>query len=139
MSKSTIRVLLAKPGLDSHDRGILVVAAALRDAGMEVIYLGLHMKPEQIAQAAVQEDVDIVGLSFLTDAHCVLAPRVVQELEKRGAKHIPVVVGGFIQPEDVTLLKEAGISEVLGIGAKLETIVNVMKQWAQKARERRLK
>lgn len=121
------RVLLAKPGLDGHDRGILVVAMALRDAGMEVIYLGRHRTPEQIAQAAIQEDVDVVGLSSLSDAHRALAPRVVKCLREKGAKDILVILGGFIQPEDIPFLREAGIAEVFGIGTKLESIVRFIQ------------
>jgi methylmalonyl-CoA mutase C-terminal domain/subunit len=122
-----IRVLLAKPGLDGHDRGIIVVAMALRDAGMEVIYTGRHQTPDQIAQAAVQEDVDVVGLSSLADAHRVLAPRVVAKLRERERGDIPVILGGFIQPEDVAELKAAGVAEVFGSGSKLEAIVESIR------------
>ncbi|MDO8636560.1 MAG: cobalamin B12-binding domain-containing protein [Dehalococcoidia bacterium] len=120
--KKRIRVLLAKPGLDGHDRGVLLVAMALRDAGMEVIYAGRHQTPEHIAEAAIQEDVDIVGLSSLADAHRSLAPRVVNLLKQKGS-NIPVILGGFIQPEDIPFLKEAGVAEVFGIGSKLDDIV----------------
>ena len=119
-----IRILLAKVGLDSHDRGALVVAYALRDAGMEVIYSGIHQRPEQIAQIALHEDVDIVGVSSLADAHNTLVPRVIKELRDRGKGDIPVVLGGFIQPEDIDSLKEQGVREVFGIGSSLDVIVS---------------
>ena len=126
--KKNIRVLIAKPGLDGHDRGILLVAMALRDAGMEVIYLGRHRNCEQIAQVAVQEDVDIVGLSSLSDAHLALAPRLVNTLREKGITDIPIILGGFIQPEDINFLKDAGISEVFGIGTRLEDIIKFFQQ-----------
>jgi methylmalonyl-CoA mutase C-terminal domain/subunit len=126
------RVLLAKPGLDGHDRGILIVAMALRDAGMEVIYLGRHRTPEEIAQAAIQEDVDVVGLSSLSDAHRTLAPRVVKCLRQKGARDILVILGGFVQPEDIPSLKEAGIAEVFGIGTKLDSIVHFIQHHVPK-------
>ncbi|MBI4288485.1 MAG: cobalamin B12-binding domain-containing protein [Chloroflexi bacterium] len=118
-----IRVLLAKPGLDGHDRGVIVVAMALRDAGMEVIYTGRHQSAEQIAEAAIQEDVDVVGLSSLADAHGVVVPKIIRLLRQKGGGNIPVVLGGFIQPEDVPSLKEAGVAGVFGIGSKLDDIV----------------
>lgn len=119
-----IRVLLAKPGLDGHDRGIVLVAMALRDAGIEVIYTGRHQSVEQIVSDAIQEDVDIVGLSSLADAHRVLAPRVVNGLRENGATDIKVILGGFIQPEDEPFLRESGIAKIFGIGSKLDDIVN---------------
>lgn len=122
-----LRVLLAKLGLDGHDRGVLLVAMALRDAGMEVIYLGRHRTCEQIAQAAIQEDVDLIGLSSLTDAHLTLAPRLVGILKREGARDIRIIIGGFIQPEDVDLLKSAGIHGVFGIGTPLEDIVTSIR------------
>lgn len=118
-----IRVLIAKPGLDGHDRGAKVVARALRDAGMEVIYTGLHQTPEQIVEAAIQEDVDIVGLSCLSGAHMTLFPRVVQLLREKGAGDILVTAGGIIPDEDVPRLKEAGIAETFGPGTSLEKII----------------
>ncbi|MCK4443514.1 MAG: cobalamin B12-binding domain-containing protein [Thermoplasmata archaeon] len=118
-----IRVLIAKPGLDGHDRGAKVVARALRDAGMEVIYTGLHQTPEQIAEAAIQEDVDIVGLSCLSGAHMTLFPRVVQLLREKGAGDIMVTAGGIIPDEDVPRLKEAGIAATFGPGTSLEEII----------------
>ena len=130
--KRKIRVLLSKLGLDGHERGVIVVAAALRDAGMEVIYLGRHQTPEQIVQTAIEEDVDIVGLSSLADAHQTLAPRVVNLLREREVKDIPVILGGFIQPEDIPMLKEAGIAEIFGIGSRLDTIVEFVRNNARK-------
>ncbi len=118
-----LRILLAKPGLDGHDRGIKVVARALRDAGCEVIYTGLHQTPEMIASAAIQEDVDAVGLSILSGAHNVLFPRIVALLRERGSADIPVFGGGIIPEEDIPGLREAGISKIFSPGASLEEIV----------------
>jgi methylmalonyl-CoA mutase, C-terminal domain len=118
-----IRVLIAKPGLDGHDRGAKVVARALRDAGFEVIYTGLRQTPEMIAEAALQEDVDVVGLSILSGAHMTLLPRVVEELRKRGLDDVLVIAGGIIPEEDVPALKAAGIHEVFGPGTSTEAIV----------------
>ena len=123
---SKTKVLLAKVGLDGHDRGILMVAMALRDAGMEVIYTGLHGTPEQVAEVAMQEDVDMVGISSLADAHRTLAPKVVEELKNRGLE-IPVILGGFIQPEDIPEMKEKGIREVFGINTRLGDVVNYIQ------------
>ncbi|MDO8568304.1 MAG: cobalamin B12-binding domain-containing protein [Dehalococcoidales bacterium] len=120
------RILLAKAGLDGHDRGILMVAMALKDAGMEVIYTGLHQTAEQIAQTALQEDVDVVGISSLADAHRTLAPKVVQELKKRKLK-TPVILGGFIQPEDIPELKKNGVKEVFGLNTRLGTVVKYIQ------------
>ena len=119
---SKIRVLIAKPGLDGHDRGAKVVVRALRDAGCEVIYTGLHQTPAQIADAAVQEDVDGVGLSALSGAHLTLFPSVVEELESRGASDIVVFGGGIIPEADIPTLEAAGISHVFGPGTSLEEI-----------------
>jgi len=127
-NEKKIRVLMAKAGLDGHDRGILMVCLALRDAGMEVMYTGRHKTPEKIAEAATQEDVDIVGLSSLADAHRTLAPKLVNELKKRGRDDIPVILGGFIQPEDVPELKRQGISEVFGLDVKLDEIVDYIRK-----------
>jgi len=127
-NEKKIRVLMAKAGLDGHDRGILMVCLALRDAGMEVMYTGRHKTPEMIAEAATQEDVDIVGLSSLADAHRTLAPKLVNELKKRGRDDIPVILGGFIQPEDVPELKRQGISEVFGLDVKLDEIVDYIRK-----------
>ncbi len=119
------RVLVAKVGLDGHDRGIKVVARILRDAGMEVVYTGLFQTPEMVAAAAVQEDVDVVGLSMLSGAHLTLAPLVVAALRERGAE-IPVVVGGIVPGNDVADLKAAGVAAVFGPGASAEEIVEAI-------------
>lgn len=118
-----IRVLMAKPGLDGHDRGVKVIARALRDAGMEVIYTGLRQTPEDIAEAAVQEDVDAIGLSCLSGAHMALFPEVVKLLKKRGAGDIVVAGGGIIPEEDIPKLKKAGVKAVFGPGTPLSEIV----------------
>ena len=125
-----IRVLIAKPGLDGHDRGAKVLALALRDAGMEVIYTGLRQQPEQIAAAAIQEDVDVVGLSCLSGAHTHLFPRVVELLRARGAEDILVVGGGTIPDSDVAELQAKGISAVFGPGTSLATIVTYIHEHA---------
>ncbi|HWD08817.1 MAG TPA: cobalamin B12-binding domain-containing protein [Actinomycetota bacterium] len=122
--RSRIRVVLAKPGLDGHDRGVKVVARALRDAGIEVIYTGLHQTPEQIAEAALQEDADAVGLSCLSGAHMVLFPRVVELLKEKGAGDIPVFGGGIIPSEDIAPLKSAGIAEIFTPGTNTAEIVD---------------
>ncbi|UCG65977.1 MAG: cobalamin B12-binding domain-containing protein [Deltaproteobacteria bacterium] len=126
-----IRVLLSKLGFDGHERGVVMVAMALRDAGMEVIYLGKHKTVEQIVQSAIEEDVNIIGLSSLADAHRTLAPKVTKLLREKGSD-IPVILGGFIQPEDIPLLKETGIAEVFGIGSRLEDIVKWVRDSARK-------
>lgn len=118
----SLRVLVAKVGLDGHDRGIKVVARLLRDAGMEVVYTGLFQTPESVAVAAIQEDVDVVGLSMLSGAHLTLVPLVVQALRERGSD-IPVVVGGIVPPADVALLEAAGVAAVMGPGASGESVV----------------
>src|SRR5438552_12565714 len=112
----TIRVLIAKPGLDGHDRGAKVVARALRDAGMEVIYTGIRQTPQMIAEAALQEDVDVVGLSILSGAHMTLCPKVVELLRAQGQEDVVVLVGGIVPQEDVERLKQAGINAVFGPG-----------------------
>lgn len=119
-----IRVLVAKPGLDGHDRGAKVVARALRDAGMEVIYTGLRQTPEMIAEAALQEDVDVVGLSILSGAHMALAPRILDLLKANGQSHVKVFLGGIIPDEDLPRLKEMGVTGVYGPGANTEDIIN---------------
>ncbi|MHB1969448.1 MAG: cobalamin B12-binding domain-containing protein [Acidimicrobiales bacterium] len=116
------RVLVAKVGLDGHDRGVKVVARILRDAGMEVVYTGLFQTPESVAASAIDEDVDMVGVSMLSGAHLTLAPLVVAALRARGSD-IPVVVGGIVPPDDVALLHEAGVAAVLGPGASAQEIV----------------
>ena len=122
-----IRVLIAKPGLDGHDRGAKVVARALRDAGMEVIYTGLRQTPEQIVAAAVQEDVDCVGLSILSGAHMTLVPRVVDLLREQGADDVVVTVGGTIPADDVDELKGLGVAEVFTPGAPTDAIVDFIR------------
>ena len=125
-----IRVLVAKPGLDGHDRGAKVVAAALRDAGMEVIYTGLHQTPEMIAQAAVQEDVDVVGLSILSGAHLTLFPRVKKLLDERGRSDVLVTGGGIIPPEDASELERQGIGRLFGPGTPTNDLVKYIEEWA---------
>ncbi|PYP35740.1 MAG: methylmalonyl-CoA mutase [Gemmatimonadetes bacterium] len=128
--KRPIRVLVAKPGLDGHDRGAKVVAAALRDAGMEVIYTGLHQTPEMIAQAAIQEDVDVVGLSILSGAHLTLFPRVKQLLVAAGRDDVLVTGGGIIPPEDVAALRKHGIGRLFGPGTPTSDLVKYIEEWA---------
>lgn len=123
----TIRVLIAKPGLDGHDRGAKVIARALRDAGMEVIYTGLRQTPEQIVEAAIQEDVDVIGLSILSGAHNVLFPRIMELLKERGAEDILVIGGGVIPHDDIPYLKQCGIAEVFTPGTPISTIVEFIK------------
>lgn len=122
------RVLIGKPGLDGHDRGAKVVARALRDAGLEVIYTGLHQTPEMIAAAAVQEDVDLVGISILSGAHNHLVPEILRLLAERGADDIAVFVGGIIPDEDAASLKAQGVAEVFKPGARMEDIVRAVLQ-----------
>ena len=119
-----IRVLIAKPGLDGHDRGAKVVARALRDAGMEVIYTGIRQTPEMIAEAALQEDVDAVGLSILSGAHMELFPRVVEELKKRGLDDVILFAGGIIPREDIGTLRDLGFQAIFGPGASTNDIVD---------------
>ena len=126
-----IRVLMAKPGLDGHDRGAKVVARALRDAGMEVIYTGLRQTPEDIVKAAIQEDVDAIGLSSLSGAHMALFPEVVKLLKKRGAGDIVVVAGGIIPDDDIPRLAKAGIKAVFGPGTPLADIVAFFRSAAK--------
>ncbi|HYU00336.1 MAG TPA: cobalamin B12-binding domain-containing protein [Gemmatimonadales bacterium] len=129
-AKRPIRVLVAKPGLDGHDRGAKVVAAALRDAGMEVIYTGLHQTPEMIAQAAVQEDVDVVGLSILSGAHLTLFPRVRKLLNEAGRDDVLVTGGGIIPPEDMDALQKQGIGKLFGPGTPTSELVRYIEEWA---------
>ncbi|MHB8511074.1 MAG: cobalamin B12-binding domain-containing protein [Actinomycetota bacterium] len=119
-----VRVVIAKPGLDGHDRGAKVVARALRDAGMEVIYTGLHQTPEMIVEAALQEDADMIGLSIHSGAHMTLFPRVVQLLKERGAEDVIVFGGGIIPKEDIAILKEQGIAEIFTPGTPTTEIVD---------------
>jgi methylmalonyl-CoA mutase, C-terminal domain len=122
-----IRVLVAKPGLDGHDRGAKVIARALRDAGMEVIYTGLRQTPEMIVNAAVQEDVDCVGLSILSGAHNVIVPRITALLKERGAEDVLVVLGGTIPEQDIPFLKSHGVAAVFGPGTPLDTTVEFIR------------
>ena len=128
MTERRIRVLIAKPGLDGHDRGAKVVARALRDAGMEVIYTGLRQTPEMIAEAALQEDVDVVGLSILSGAHMALVPRVMELLRQNGQEHVKVFVGGIIPDEDVPRLLEMGVYAVYGPGTLTDDIVTDIRK-----------
>jgi methylmalonyl-CoA mutase, C-terminal domain len=123
VSARPLRILLAKPGLDGHDRGVKIIARALRDAGFEVIYTGLHQTPEMIAEAAIQEDVDIVGLSLLSGAHMTLFPAVIDELRTRGGGDIPIFGGGIIPDEDRPALLAAGVAEIFTPGASTQDIV----------------
>jgi methylmalonyl-CoA mutase C-terminal domain/subunit len=127
MSAAPIRVLVAKPGLDGHDRGAKVVARALRDAGMEVIYTGLHRSPEQIAEAALQEDVQVVGLSVLSGAHNALVPQIQAALAERKMEDVLIVVGGIIPDADAAKLSEAGVGRVFGPGSKISEIVGFIQ------------
>ena len=132
MRNRKIRVLIAKPGLDGHDRGAKVVARGLRDAGMEVIYLGLRLTPEQIAEAAIQEDVDVVGLDCLSGAHMALFPRTVKLIREKGGKDILVIGGGIIPKKDIPKLREAGIAQIFGPGTPLEEIVKFIETALEK-------
>ncbi len=125
---SRIRVVVAKPGLDGHDRGAKVVARALRDAGMEVVYTGLHQTPEQIVETAIQEDADAVGISILSGAHMTLVPRILDGLRENGADDVLVVVGGTIPADDARALKDAGVAEVFTPGAPTSEIVDFLRE-----------
>jgi methylmalonyl-CoA mutase C-terminal domain/subunit len=125
-SARKIRVLIAKPGLDSHDRGAKVVARALRDAGMEVIYTGLRQTPEQIVETALQEDVDVIGLSILSGAHKALFPRIMELLKQKGLTDVMVFAGGIIPEEDISELKKLGIKGIFGPGTPTEKIIQFM-------------
>ena len=127
MRHKKIRVLIAKPGLDGHDRGVKVVARGLRDAGMEVIYVGLRLTPEQIAEAAIQEDVDVVGIDCLSGAHMALFPKTVSLIREKGGKNIMVVGGGTIPKKDIPKLREAGITQIFGPGTPIEEIVRFIE------------
>lgn len=132
MSARKIRVLIAKPGLDGHDRGAKIVARALRDAGMEVIYTGLHQTPEQIVETAIQEDVDFIGLSCLSGAHMTLFPRITDLLKEKGVNDIIVTGGGIISEEDIPVLKKSGISAIFGPGTPLQEIIDFHRNTARK-------
>jgi methylmalonyl-CoA mutase C-terminal domain/subunit len=129
------RVIVAKPGLDGHDRGAKVIARALRDAGFEVIYTGLHQTPEQVVQAALQEDADAVGLSLLSGAHLTLVPRVVEGLREQGLDDVLLVVGGIIPESDIPTLKEMGVAEVFTPGASLPTIIEHLTEALERREE----
>ena len=137
MSERKIRVLVGKPGLDGHDRGAKVVAAALRDAGMEVIYTGLHQTPQQIVNAAVQEDVDVVALSILSGAHMTLFPRVLKLLREAGADHVLLTGGGIISSEDMEKLQAMGVGRLFGPGTPTADAISYIREWfvEQRARE----
>ena len=133
MSERKIRVLIAKPGLDGHDRGAKVVARSLRDAGFEVIYTGIRQTPQMIAEAALQEDVDVVGLSILSGAHLTLCPKVVELLREQGQQNVLVLVGGIVPDEDTEKLKAAGIEGVFGPGTSTQQIVEFINRNAKVA------
>src|SRR5215210_3045270 len=124
---SPVRILIAKPGLDGHDRGAKVLVRALRDAGFEVVYTGLFQTPEMIAAAALQEDVQVIGLSILSGAHMTLFPRIMEELKKRGLDDVLVVAGGTIPKADIPVIKALGVGEVFGPGTRLATIVDYIR------------
>ncbi len=123
MAESKLRILIAKPGLDGHDRGAKIIARALRDAGFEVIYTGLHQTPDMIAEAAVQEDVDAIGLSVLSGAHMTLFPQILTKLQEKGCGDLPVFGGGIIPKDDVTELKRLGVAQIFTPGASTKDIV----------------
>jgi methylmalonyl-CoA mutase, C-terminal domain len=127
VAEARTRVLIAKPGLDGHDRGAKVIARALRDAGMEVIYTGLRQTPEMICDAAVQEDVDIVGLSILSGAHMTLVPRVREAMDQSGLADVPLIVGGIIPEEDRAALEQAGVRGVFGPGTRTDEILRQIR------------
>ncbi|AEK73929.1 methylmalonyl-CoA mutase, C-terminal domain protein [Thermococcus sp. 4557] len=131
VERSKVRVLVAKPGLDGHDRGAKVVARALRDAGFEVIYTGIRQTPEQIAESVVQEDVDVLGISILSGAHMVLIPKILRLLEERGLKineDVLVIAGGIIPPDDAEQLEKMGVARVFGPGSPIEDIVGFIDE-----------
>ncbi len=128
MEEKTIRVLMAKIGLDGHDRGALIIVQALKEAGMEVIYTGLKNVPETVAEIALQEDVDVIGISILSGAHLVVVPILMDELKKSEAEDIPVVLGGVLHPDDIPKLKEMGIKEVFPAGSPVENAVECIKK-----------
>jgi methylmalonyl-CoA mutase C-terminal domain/subunit len=136
VKEQKIRVLVAKPGLDGHDRGAKVIARALREAGMEVIYTGLRQSPEMIIEAALQEDVDVVGLSILSGAHMELFPLILEGLRQKGLNHVLIVAGGIIPEEDVPALKKLGIEAIFRPGAMTQDIVDFIKTAMAKKRQR---
>ena len=132
MKDRRIRVLVAKPGLDGHDRGAKVIARALRDAGMEVIYTGLHQTPEMVASAAIQEDVDVVGLSIMSGAHSHLVPTIIKLLREQDAGDIPVLLGGIIPDQDTAEMEDAGVKGIFTPGTTLEVVVNKVRGAAER-------
>jgi methylmalonyl-CoA mutase C-terminal domain/subunit len=128
MEERKIRVLVAKPGLDGHDRGAKVIARALRDAGMEVIYTGLRQTPEMVVEAALQEDVDVIGLSILSGAHMALAPRIMALLKENDMLDVPVFLGGIIPTDDIPVLDEMGVAGVFGPGTNTDVIVKTIRE-----------
>ena len=128
MKERKLRVMVAKPGLDGHDRGARIIARAFRDAGFEVVYTGLHQTPEEIVQAAIQEDVDMIGLSSLAGAHLYLFPRVLELLREKEVDDVTVIGGGIIPDDDVAVLKEAGMREIFTPGSKLDEIVGWVRE-----------
>ncbi|MFQ6114479.1 MAG: cobalamin B12-binding domain-containing protein [bacterium] len=130
-----IRILVAKPGLDGHDRGAKVIASALRDAGFEVIYSGLHQTPEMIVEAALQEDVDVVGLSILSGAHMTLFPKIKKLMHEKGLDDVLLTGGGIIPPEDIKKLQNIGIGKLFGPGSSTADIIAYMKDWVEKNRK----
>jgi methylmalonyl-CoA mutase, C-terminal domain len=130
MSDETIRVLVAKPGLDGHDRGAKVIASAFRDSGFEVIYTGLHQTPEMIANAAVQEDVDVVALSILSGAHMTLFPRILELLRAEGLDDVLVIGGGIIPAEDIAALEALGVGKLFGPGTPTMAPIEFVREWA---------
>jgi methylmalonyl-CoA mutase C-terminal domain/subunit len=133
MKKGRIRVLLAKPGLDGHDRGAKVVARALRDAGMEVIYTGIRQTPEMIVEAAIQEDVDVIGLSILSGAHLELFPPIIDGLTKKGREDILVIAGGIVPEDDIPALQQMGVKAVFGPGTSTQDIVRFIQKEATRS------
>jgi methylmalonyl-CoA mutase C-terminal domain/subunit len=131
MAKSKVRVLMAKPGLDGHDRGAMVVARALRDAGMEVIYTGLRQTPEMIAESALQEDVDLIGLSILSGAHMALVPRVLELLKEQGQEDVKILLGGIIPDEDLPKLEALGVTAIFGPGTNTQDIIRTVNEMIQ--------
>ncbi|MDQ7053620.1 MAG: cobalamin B12-binding domain-containing protein [candidate division KSB1 bacterium] len=126
-----IRVLVAKPGLDGHDRGAKVIASALRDAGFEVIYSGLHQTPEQIVEIALQEDVDVIGISILSGAHMTLFPRIMELMQEKGLDDVLLTGGGIIPPEDAEKLEAMGTGKIFGPGSSTQDIIQYIREWAE--------
>ncbi|MCK4933221.1 cobalamin B12-binding domain-containing protein [Candidatus Bathyarchaeota archaeon] len=134
LPEKKIRVLVAKPGLDSHDRGAKVIARALRDSGMEVIYTGLRQTPEKIVETVLQEDVNVLGLSILSGAHMTLFPKIMKLMEQKGLNDVLVFAGGIIPEEDITPLQKLGIKEIFGPGTRTETVIKFVKSNVPKSR-----